>query len=222
MAKHKEVVDTLLLRVSPPPQDAPPGGGGGGGVIGAGGGGPPLVVSLSRASLDDRMLLVTLCVFPPKKGLLAGASCRFERSPSLVFHTPHSLLHCADLCNPLLPHDLSRRIAGDLAAEFTAQAHAEAAAGLPVTVPTCAAGDAAAAARLECGFIDFVVAPLFRALALVDQSLGSACLCRVAANRAAWGAAAAAGGGVGGERAGRGGSRASGGDDDPPSHRSSA
>lgn len=139
----------------------------------------------------------------------------------LTGHTPRSLLHCADLCNPLLPHDLSRRIAGDLAAEFSAQARAEAAAGLPVTVPTCAAGDAAAAARMECGFIDFVVAPLFRALALVDLRLGATCLCRVSANRAAWGAAAAAGGGAGGERAGRGGSNA-GGRDDPPSRRSSA
>ncbi len=44
------------------------------------------------------------------------------------------LLHCADLCNPLLPPALSMRIANTLGREFDAQAEAERAAGLPVTV----------------------------------------------------------------------------------------
>lgn len=99
------------------------------------------------------------------------------------------LLHAADLCGPLLPHPLARRVARDLAREFAAQAARERAQGLPVTVSVPAPGDAAAASRLERGFIDAVVQPLFEALRLVAPSLGADCLSRVALNRAAWSAA---------------------------------
>jgi hypothetical protein len=44
------------------------------------------------------------------------------------------ILHCADLCCPLLPPQMSRRVAGDLSREFAAQAVRERAAALPVTV----------------------------------------------------------------------------------------
>ena len=44
------------------------------------------------------------------------------------------LLHCADLCTPLLPPAVSQRCCNDLAREFDAQAALERAAGLPVTV----------------------------------------------------------------------------------------
>jgi hypothetical protein len=58
----------------------------------------------SRDSSDDRQLLVSF------------------------------LLHCADLCNPLFPPPMSRRIATELAIEFSRQAELERAQGLPVTV----------------------------------------------------------------------------------------
>lgn len=43
-------------------------------------------------------------------------------------------LHCADLCNPVLPPDMSRRIAERLGEEFDAQAEQERGQGLQVTV----------------------------------------------------------------------------------------
>lgn len=76
--------------------------------------------SFSRDSAEDRQLLVSF------------------------------LLHCADLCNPLLPPALSQRIADDLGREFSAQATLERRAGLPVTV-MLADGDASKAKVRELG-----------------------------------------------------------------------
>jgi len=44
------------------------------------------------------------------------------------------LLHCADLCNPLFPPPMSRRIADQLSTEFSRQAERERSEGLPITV----------------------------------------------------------------------------------------
>ena len=89
--------------------------------------GTPHAGSFSRDSAEDRQLLVAF------------------------------LLHCADLCNPLLPPQLSRRIADDLGREFAAQAEQERRAGLPITVML--ADSDAAKARMEIGFLDYGTAP---------------------------------------------------------------
>ena len=152
------------------------------------------------------------------KTLLAGVEARLTTTPEVTdatrasgdsgdASTPHAsafncdsaedrqllvafLLHCADLCNPLLPPQLSRRIADDLGREFAAQAAAERAAGLPVTV-MLADGDAAKA-RMEIGFLDYVVRPLYATLARISPGMGGYCVSRIDANRAAWAALAAA------------------------------
>jgi len=93
------------------------------------------------------------------------------------------LLHCADLCNPLLPFALSRRIAGELEAEFAKQAALERAAGLQVSVMLST--DTASKARNELGFIKAVVTPLYRTLADVSPPL-RACLALIDANCAQW------------------------------------
>lgn len=59
---------------------------------------------LSKESAEDRMLLVSFT------------------------------LHCADLCNPVLPPVMSRRIAESLGVEFDRQAQREREQGLQVTV----------------------------------------------------------------------------------------
>ncbi len=61
------------------------------------------------------------------------------------------LLHCADLHNPLLPPPLSQRVAGELAREFAAQADAEVAQKLPVTVML--GHTELARMQLEVGFV---------------------------------------------------------------------
>ena len=93
------------------------------------------------------------------------------------------LLHCADLCNPLLPFALSRRIAGELETEFANQAALERAAGLPVSVML--SPDTPSKARNEIGFIKAVVAPLYRTLADVSPAL-RACMALIDANCAQW------------------------------------
>ena len=61
------------------------------------------------------------------------------------------LLHCADLSNPVLPPELSRRIAAELGREFKNQAEMESRAQLPITVML--AVDDVGTAKLELGFI---------------------------------------------------------------------
>jgi hypothetical protein len=94
------------------------------------------------------------------------------------------LLHCADLCNPLLPPAMSQRIANELSQEFARQAALERAASLPVTVML--ADTDSEKAKMECGFIDFVVKPLFVALVGVAPTLGARCLGLIKRNREAW------------------------------------
>ena len=71
---------------------------------------------------------------------------------------PHARTPCADLHTPLLAPALSRRVAASLHSEFEAQAHAEIAAGIAVSVML--AHDMTARARNELGFIVAIVRPL--------------------------------------------------------------
>lgn len=79
------------------------------------------------------------------------------------------LLHCADLCNPTLPHDMSVRIAESLGEEFEAQAARERELGHPVSVML--APTALKKAEMEIGFVQFVVAPLYGLLTKVAPDL---------------------------------------------------
>jgi hypothetical protein len=97
------------------------------------------------------------------------------------------LVHTADLHNPLLPPSMSRRIADELSREFANQAVLERAASLPVTVMLPqSADDAAGKAKMELGFLNFVVAPLYDTFAKIAPSLGAKCLVRIGANRDMW------------------------------------
>lgn len=98
------------------------------------------------------------------------------------------LLHAADLHNALLPPALSRRVALTLEAEFGAQADAERAARLPVSVML--SSSPSAKARNELAFVQRVVRPLFEKLAELAPPL-AACVARIDANEAAWRADAA-------------------------------
>lgn len=80
------------------------------------------------------------------------------------------VLHCADLSTPLLPPELSRRVAESLSLEFSSQADMERAMGLPVSVVAAASPEAKAAQ--EISFVRFVVAPLFLTLTAVVPRLG--------------------------------------------------
>jgi hypothetical protein len=62
---------------------------------------------------------------------------------------------------------------------------------MPITVML--ASDDVAKAKLEIGFIDYVVRPLYATLARVSPGMGAYCLTRIDANRAAWAALAKSG-----------------------------
>ena len=79
------------------------------------------------------------------------------------------LLHCADLSNPLAPPAKSRHVADLVSTEFNAQAKLEQEAGLPVSVMT--AHDEVTKAKMELGFIDFVVNPLYEQMVKIVPEL---------------------------------------------------
>lgn len=105
------------------------------------------------------------------------------------FFRPQVALHAADVSNPAKPWLYYNAWTDRVLDEFFAQGDAEQAAGLPVSTGfdraqvTCAADKA----RGQLGFINFVVAPLYAALAQIEQLdlQGSATKC-LAENTAAW------------------------------------
>lgn len=93
------------------------------------------------------------------------------------------LLHCADLSNPLAPPGMSKRIANLVTTEFNRQAMLENEAGLPVSVMT--AYDELTKAKMELGFIDFVVRPLYDTLISISPQL-NVCLEYIDSTREMW------------------------------------
>ena len=160
MSVHKDLLARVGARATAEAAPSAAGGGpappapSGNGAVGKPGVGDAPPCGFSRDSPEDRQLLVSF------------------------------LLHCADLCNPLLPPPVSRRIANELSMEFSRQAELERAASLPVTVML--AHDDVGKAKLELGFLEYVVAPLYKTLSTISPVLGNRCLALIEENRAAW------------------------------------
>jgi hypothetical protein len=119
----------------------------------------PPVASLRRSTVGSAAIAAALSTPSATCPALsaAGSASASASASALVGFSDDSvedrqllicfILHCADLCNPLLPPALSVRIANALGREFDAQADAERAAGLPVTVMLAA--DAGSKAKME-------------------------------------------------------------------------
>lgn len=96
------------------------------------------------------------------------------------------LVHSADLCNPILPAFRSVHAwAVMVCAEFSAQVTAEKSRGLPFLPHMDGLHTEQAVAKLQCGFIDYVVAPLWNALGTMLPEIGEAKASMVR-NRAHW------------------------------------
>lgn len=110
--------------------------------------------------------------WPPSSRSASRASCdgnsRRRRAPQPA---PHSSVTSISEANSLFL--------------FTFQGRRELASHFPVTV--LMAADDAAAARSECGFIDFVVRPTYAVLAQLSPSVGGACQTWIEVNRTYWG-----------------------------------
>jgi hypothetical protein len=148
------------------------------GILASGGGAPRRSQSVSAIGINAAMA----ASFPAASSAFNRESAE-DRQLLVAF-----MLHCADLCTPLLPPTLSSRATEALGREFAAQASAERAAGLPVTVML--PDDRASKAKLELGFIEFAVRPLYFTLVGVFPEL-SGCLSLIDRNRSAWSAVVA-------------------------------
>jgi len=80
-------------------------------------------------------------------------------------------LHTADIGNPIMPQDISRRMSECVAEEFNLQAEQERKLGLPVTAFMVGLKTPAARAKSQLGFMDFVVAPLLEPMLRVFPAL---------------------------------------------------
>mmetsp|Transcript_12786 Transcript_12786/g.32714 ORF Transcript_12786/g.32714 Transcript_12786/m.32714 type:complete len:647 (+) Transcript_12786:67-2007(+) len=96
-----------------------------------------------------------------------------------------TLLHLADLSNPVQHFTLSRRWAQCVCAEFRQQAAKERELGLPLTSHFTQLEGEEGMAKLQLGFIDVIAAPLWRTAALMLPG-ATARIDVLDSNRAAW------------------------------------
>ena len=112
------------------------------------------------------------------------------------------LVHSADLSNPVLPDfGVVKSWADLVCAEFSAQVAREKAEGLPFAPHMDGLTNPVAVAKLQLGFIDYVVAPLWNSMGVIFPELKVASD-NLASNRGKWKAIAdggepAAGAGAG-------------------------
>ena len=96
------------------------------------------------------------------------------------------LIHAADLSNPVLPvFDTVYKWAVMVCDEFTQQVEMERASGFPFAPHMAGLTNPQAIAKLQLGFIDYVVSPLWMAIATALPEFEDAST-YLASNRACW------------------------------------
>lgn len=95
-----------------------------------------------------------------------------------------AIVHAADLSNPLLEGSIARKWSDAVLVEFNNQAAQEQQLGLPFD-PNMLKSDIVSQANLNRGFIDYIVAPLWQALAEHFPPLESG-VAQMMENRAMW------------------------------------
>ena len=111
---------------------------------------------------------------------LAADKAPVEQAEALT-----AFLHLADLSNPVLEFSISRRWASLVCSEFRAQAARETELGLPVAPHLAKLDTPLDVAKLQLGFIDFVVMPLWSAAAVLFPGAKRR-IAQLERNRAAW------------------------------------
>lgn len=113
-----------------------------------------------------------------------GVTVTAEALPSKF--VAEMLVHSADLSNPVLPHfAVVDKWADLVCAEFSAQVAAEKAQGLPFAPHMDGLTSRLAVAKLQIGFIDYVVSPLWNAVGTILPEFKVA-VSNMATNRGKW------------------------------------
>ena len=108
-----------------------------------------------------------------------------DHKPIEVMDVLTTVLHLADLSNPVQEWSLSRRWAQLVCQEFRNQTSREEELGLPVAPHLAKLDTDADIAKLQLGFLDFVVAPLWNAAAMLFPGAKER-LDQLKSNRASW------------------------------------
>jgi hypothetical protein len=107
-----------------------------------------------------------------------------EQTPEDQQLMMEAIVHAADLSNPLMEEKVSRKWSDACLVEFNTQAQQEQELGLPFD-PKMLKNDIVSQANLNRGFIDYIVAPLWKTLATHFPPLEKP-IEQMMANRAAW------------------------------------
>ncbi|OQR81090.1 hypothetical protein ACHHYP_16797 [Achlya hypogyna] len=110
-------------------------------------------------------------------------------TPTSIDAVADLILHCADISNPIMTTDVSRRWSTCLMDEFAEQVADERRRGLPLSTYMMAAPNSREEAALHMGFIERYAGEGWRTLVAVldtDADLFATCLSNLAANETYW------------------------------------
>ena len=95
-------------------------------------------------------------------------------------------VHAADISNPVLPNfDVVKQWANMITVEFSNQCNSEKELGLPFAPFMDGLDNDVAIAKLQVGFLTYVVGPLWKAIGEMDEGVAN-CFSNLQANRDKW------------------------------------
>ena len=96
------------------------------------------------------------------------------------------IVHAADISNPVLPNfQVVKQWANMITVEFSNQCNSEKELGLPFAPFMDGLDNDVAIAKLQVGFLTYVVGPLWKAIGEMDEGVAN-CFSNLQANRDKW------------------------------------
>ncbi|OQS05736.1 hypothetical protein THRCLA_02153 [Thraustotheca clavata] len=148
-----------------------------------------LLQNLSTSQAENIQQLVESLILATDMNLHQQVLANAASEPQHVESIAQLILHCADISNPIMTMDMSRRWAKCLIDEFTMQIGAERSLGLPLSTYMMAAPNSREEARLHIGFIERYAAEAWRLLVEIlanNSELFATCLSNLVANEKYW------------------------------------
>ncbi|EQC30769.1 hypothetical protein SDRG_11530 [Saprolegnia diclina VS20] len=148
-----------------------------------------LLAKLSMAEAQTLRTRIVDLIMATDMNLHDEVLANAKAEPTDIDAVAKLILHCADISNPIMTTDMSRRWAKCLMDEFAAQVADERGLGLPVSTFMIAAPNSRDEARLHMGFIERYSGDAWHTLVDVlntSPDLFATCLSNLAANETYW------------------------------------